>query len=83
MSKVILGVQLSNRIDIATKVQEVLTKHGCIIKTRLGLHSASASDCSNKGIIILEIVDDAWMEAKELEGKLAEIEGVEVKRMEF
>jgi hypothetical protein len=83
MSKVILGVQLTNRNDIATKVQEVLTKHGCIIKTRLGLHSASENNCSNKGIIILEIIDDAWTEAKELEEKLTKIEGVQVKRMEF
>ena len=30
----IVGIKTSNRIDNAAAVQQVLTKYGCIIKTR-------------------------------------------------
>ncbi len=36
--RIILGVQVTNRIKNALEVQEILTKFGCNIKTRLGLH---------------------------------------------
>jgi len=45
---------MENRIDNAVKFQEVLTKNGCKIKTRLGLHEVSDNACSNDGIIILQ-----------------------------
>lgn len=42
------------QIDNATNFQEVLTKNGCKIKARLGLHEVSDNACSNDGIIILQ-----------------------------
>ena len=39
--RVIMGIQVGDREQEAVKVQELLTKQGCIIKTRLGLHEAS------------------------------------------
>jgi len=45
---------MNNRIENAVKFQEVLTKNGCKIKTRLGLHEVSDNSCSNDGIIVLQ-----------------------------
>ena len=50
----IIGVRMDNRIDNAVKFQEVLTKNGCMLKTRLGLHDISNDDCANDGIIVLQ-----------------------------
>ena len=50
----IIGVRMENRIDGAAKFQEMLTKNGCKIKTRLGLHEVSDDACSNDGIIVLQ-----------------------------
>ncbi len=36
MKRIIMGIQVGDRESEAVKVQELLTKHGCIIKTRLG-----------------------------------------------
>jgi len=50
----LIGVRMNNRIENAVKFQEVLTKNGCKIKTRLGLHEVSDNSCSNDGIIVLQ-----------------------------
>jgi len=50
----IIGVRIENRIGNAVKFQEILTKNGCKIKTRLGLHEVSDDACSNDGIVILQ-----------------------------
>ena len=50
----IIGIRMENRVENAVKFQEVLTKNGCKIKTRLGLHEVSDNACSNDGIIILQ-----------------------------
>lgn len=50
----IIGIRMENRIENAVKFQEVLTKNGCKIKTRLGLHEVDDNVCSNDGLIILQ-----------------------------
>ena len=73
----IIGVRLDNRVDNAAKFQEVLTRNGCRIKTRLGLHEVSEGSCSNDGIIVLqpygtrEDVETLVKELNELEGVTA------------
>ena len=37
---VILGILQENRVETATKVQDILTKYGCHIRVRLGLHDS-------------------------------------------
>ena len=37
----IIGVRMDNRVGNAAKFQETLTKNGCKIKVRLGLHEVS------------------------------------------
>lgn len=54
----ILGIKILNRLDNAIDVQSVLTKYGCIINTRIGLHENIGCECSTSGLILLEIVND-------------------------
>lgn len=81
--RVILGIQVGDREHEAVKVQELLTKHGCIIKTRLGLHEASTNQCSSKGLILLEFLPDKDDEIKSMETELASLESVIVRKMIF
>jgi len=50
----IIGVRMANRISEAVKFQDLLTKNGCKIRTRLGLHEVSDNACSNDGLIVLQ-----------------------------
>ncbi len=73
----IIGVRMDNRVNNAVKFQEVLTKNGCIIKARLGLHEVSEDACANDGIIILQPfgnkddVETLVAELNSLEGVIA------------
>ncbi len=78
----ILGVRIYDRIKEAGEVQQVLTKHGCSIKTRLGLHEVTDEYCSKSGLIILELFGDTKKQT-ELEQELIVIDGVEVQKMLF
>ena len=80
--KIILGLHVSNRVKDATKVQDVLTKFGCSIRTRLGLHDVSEEFCSPCGLIILELTGDK-KEISKMESALKKIIDLDVKKMEF
>lgn len=79
----IMAIKVIPRNSIAPKVQEILTKYGCIIHTRLGLHEASADSCSASGLILLNLLGDKQEEIDKLYKELAEIEGVKVKMMDI
>ena len=85
MKKIIMGIQVGFREDDVPEVQKLLTEYGCYIKTRIGVHDAEPDKevCSEIGIILLEFVTGADDKVAELEGKLSEIESVDVKKMEF
>ena len=51
--RTIMGIEIKERKKEAINVQSLLTKHGCIIKTRLGLHD-TGNVCSPNGLIILD-----------------------------
>lgn len=78
----ILGIRLSRRDGVTEKVQAVLTKFGCSVKTRLGLHDLEDESSANSGIILLELTGDV-NEFMKLEGALLDIEGIEVRKMVF
>ncbi len=80
--RLIYGVLLSNRLIEAASVQALFTEYGCHIRTRLGLHNVDDSFCSAKGLVLLEMFGDE-VKCRELGEKLAAIEGIEVKSMEF
>jgi len=79
---VILGIHLDDRIKEAGEVQNLLTKYGCNIKSRIGLHDVDENFCAGYGLILLEMIGGQEI-IQEFEGKLLTIEGVEVKRMTF
>lgn len=80
--RIILGVQVSNRVENIPGVQEILTEYGCNIKTRLGLHDVTESHCSNVGLLILETYGDE-ADILKMEAKLKKIKGLTVKKMVF
>ncbi|MGI6161732.1 MAG: hypothetical protein ACOYJD_06850 [Christensenellales bacterium] len=83
MSKIIMGLKLEQRVDTAPKVQELLSKYGCSISTRVGFHMASENVCSPHGLIVLEFIEDADKEAAALEKELVELGCAEVQKMVF
>jgi hypothetical protein len=80
--RIILGVQITNRVKDVPVVQSLLTEYGCNIKTRLGLHEVGPSHCSTTGLLILEMFG-AESDILAFEEKLKKITGVVVKKMAF
>lgn len=70
----VIGIKLPNRVQTSPEFQNILSKHGCMIKTRIGLHSNCSSVCSSYGVILLEIVDNS--EIVNLKKDLNTIEGL-------
>lgn len=58
MTMTIIGIKLENRLESAIEFQKIITKFGCEIRTRIGLHSSEKEVCSNNGVILLEITGD-------------------------
>lgn len=79
---IVFGVHITERIRHAGDVQKVLTDHGCLIRTRIGLHEVSQGVCAPNGLIVLELLDDE-AKASELKSALEAIDGVEVQSMVF
>jgi len=78
----ILGVLLRKRVQSSESFQEIISRHGCIIKTRIGIHNVANNVCSPDGVILLDIIgDDAEIAA--LENDIKSIEGAEVQKMSF
>ncbi len=77
--RTIMAVTISKRIAEAVKVQETLTKHGCIIKLRVGLHEAG-DVCADDGLVLLHLCGTA-KEVTALKTDLNKIKGVKAKTM--
>ena len=73
--KTVMAIMVDNRKEVSVSVQKVLTGWGCLIKTRLGLHDGVLDNCSDSGLIVLELVGDR-SEHEELCRKLNLINGV-------
>lgn len=69
----VIGIRMDNRVGNAVKFQEALTKNGCMIKARLGLHEASEDVCANDGLIILQ----PYGEKEEVERLVKDLNGLE------
>jgi hypothetical protein len=79
----IMAVHITDRLTEASAVQKVLTDHGKMIKTRLGLHEVDPESEGPEGLLILEILGADKANIDDLEGKLNAINGVEAKRVFF
>ncbi len=75
----IMAIVVGHRSKNAPEVQKVLTKYGCMIKVRLGLHEAG-NVCSEEGLVLLQLVGDS-SEIKHFQEELSAIEGVRVNTM--
>lgn len=78
----IVGIAIKDRIKEAGKTQEVLSKYGCLIRSRLGFHEVSEYTCSRVGFIILQVIDDNG-QFPHFVKDLNEIGGIEVQQMNF
>lgn len=77
----IMAVIVSQRSHEARKVQDILTKNGCIIKMRVGMHDAG-DVCSEEGLIILQLSGTIEL-ILDLMAELNGVEGVTAKEMEI
>lgn len=82
MKKSILLILIGSRKETAVKVQQILTGWGCTIKTRLGLHDGILDNCSDSGLLILEICGSDEQN-QELARKIALLPGVSSKLVEL
>lgn len=78
----IVAVVQERRSETAPKVQEVLTRYGCFIRVRLGLHDAALDQCSEKGLILLQVCAKQE-EVDELARELSAVPQVKVKTMDL
>ena len=83
MLHTVVGIHVPNRFQQANKVQDILTKYGCSIKTRLGLHEVNSEYCAINGLLLLEM----YGKQEEMTRMIAELEAldenIEVKQMIF
>ena len=78
----VIGVRMDNRVANASSFQQVLTKNGCKIKARLGLHEVSADACAADGLIILQPFGEKE-EIEQLVIDLNKLEGVKAKLIDL
>ena len=78
MERDVLLVLVNMRKEAATTVQKILTEWGCLVKTRLGLHEGVLEDCSESGLIFLELAGEKEKHV-ELARKLNLVKGVQAK----
>ncbi|RJP27939.1 MAG: hypothetical protein C4533_05520 [Candidatus Omnitrophota bacterium] len=78
MNKNILIVSIKHRNRTAGLFQKSLTKWGCLIKTRIGIHDAVLDKCSDRGLIILELVGKK-QDALKMYSEIRKIKDLKVK----
>lgn len=78
----LIGIRMDNRVGNAQKFQEVLTKNGCKIRARLGLHEASEDACANDGLIVLQPCGEE-REIKQLADDLNALTGITAKLIDL
>jgi hypothetical protein len=80
--KTILLILVGQRKQAAVQVQKVLTGWGCMIKTRLGIHDGVMENCSDQGLLILELAGER-KKMDELARKVSLIKGVSSKLVDL
>ncbi len=82
MKKTIALILVDKRKTSAVSVQKILTEWGCLIKTRLGIHDGVLDNCSNSGLIILELVGETAKQ-QEMFHKLQLLQGVKTELVQL
>ncbi len=78
----LIGVRMDNRVGNAVSFQEALTKNGCRIKTRLGMHETGEEFCANDGLIVLQPCGEKD-EVEKLVSDLNGLEGIKAKLIDL
>ena len=79
---IIVGIHVTNRAERSSEVQQILSRHSGLIRTRLGLHDVEEDQASPNGLIILDTVGgEDRIEA--LCDELRKLRGIQVQRMFF
>ncbi len=78
MKRTVLLILVSHRKETAEMVQKILTGWGCFIKTRLGIHDGVLENCSDSGLIFLELTGDKEKQ-EEITRKLNLVKGVDAR----
>lgn len=75
---IIVGIHIADRKKHAAQVQQIFTRYGEQIRTRLGLHD---DVCPTNGLILLEMEDAP--ESFEMIAAVQTIDGVDIEQMFF
>jgi hypothetical protein len=78
----LIGVKMDNRVANAQCFQETLTRNGCSIKTRLGMHEVDEETCATYGIIVLQPCGEK-ADIEQLAKALNALEGITAKVMDL
>jgi hypothetical protein len=78
----VLGIKIIDRIKEAGLTQEVLSRHGEIITTRLGFHEVTDNVCSREAYVLLHLKDD-HAESEKLAKELEPLGGITIREMTF
>jgi len=78
MKRTVLLILISNRKESAEMVQKILTGWGCFIKTRLGIHDGVLDNCTESGLLFLELIGDD-KQHEEMVRKINLVKGVDAK----
>jgi hypothetical protein len=78
----IVGIHITDRATHAGEVQQILTKYGKNIRTRIGLHEAEGDLASPNGLILLETIGSN-QEIDALSDDLRKLIGIQVQSMFF
>jgi hypothetical protein len=80
MQHTIFGLHISHRTENVPAVQAALTKYGCSIRTRLGIHDADSTSCSPSGLVLVDVFGP---DTEKFYMELAQLRGVDLQRMDF
>jgi len=80
--RIIIGLNVSNRMKNALDLQKLFSEFGCNIKTMLGMHDVNDNTCSPAGLILLKVFGGNEV-AKKMIDKFNAIEGVDAQMMRF
>ncbi len=81
MKKTVLGIYFDQKQKDTLQIQQILTKFGCSIRTRLGLHNVDDEN-DEYSLILLELLGDID-ECLKLENELLKIQGLKLQKMMF
>ncbi|HXK77753.1 MAG TPA: hypothetical protein PKY19_04635 [Oscillospiraceae bacterium] len=73
---------MDNRVGNSMSLQQALTRNGCKIKARLGLHEANEDVCARDGLIVLQPCGEKE-EVERLVRELNRLDGITAKLIDL